>query len=168
MTGEHKRFFSEKEKELIKTLQQDLPLCPEPYRQIADCLGLKEEEVLETIGRWKDEGVIRRFGATVRHHEVGYQANCMVVWKLEDHSLHQETGKILSSFPQVSHCYCRPAFDCWPYTIYTMVHGGSREEIEKTVAEMSVAAGIIDCRKLYSVREWKKTSMKYFGIKEDR
>lgn len=168
MTGEHTRFFSEKEKELIKILQEDLPLCPEPYRQIADSLGLSEEEVLETIRRWKEEGVIRRFGATVRHHEVGYQANCMVAWKLEDHSLHRETGNILSSFPQVSHCYRRPAFDGWPYTIYTMIHGGSRGEIEKTVSGMAAAAGIRDYRKLYSVREWKKTSMRYFGIKEDR
>ncbi|HUU27872.1 MAG TPA: Lrp/AsnC family transcriptional regulator [archaeon] len=159
-------FFSRREKALIRLLQEDLPVCPEPYQEIAARLGLKQEEVLAAVGRWVDCGVIRRFGATVRHFRMGYEANCMVVWKVDELSDHREAGALFATFPQVTHCYRRPPFRDWPYTLYTMVHGRSREEIDNTLAKMSAASGLKDYRLLFSVREWKKTSMKYFSEKE--
>jgi len=158
--------LSLKDKKLIRILQQELPLSPEPYREIAETLGMKQEEVLEKVGRWVEQGVIRRLGATLYHQRAGFKANCMVVWKVDDPQWSKKKGEILAGFQQVSHCYRRPRFEGWPYTLYTMVHGSSNEEVEKIVSEMSAASGLRNYCKLNSVKEWKKTSMKYFSQKE--
>jgi len=154
------------DKKLICILQEDLPLCSEPYREIAERLGMEHTEVIEKVGRWVEKGVIRRFGATLYHQVVGYKANCMVVWKVDDPEFSRKKGEILAGFPQVTHCYRRPPFENWPYTLYTMIHGYSTGEIDKIVSEMSSASGLTDYCKLNSVKEWKKTSMKYFSEKE--
>ncbi|MEA1996199.1 MAG: Lrp/AsnC family transcriptional regulator [Gemmatimonadota bacterium] len=158
--------LSERDKTLIRLLQEGLPVCAEPYAEIAARAGLPESEVIGKVGGWLAQGVIRRLGATVRHREVGYRANCMVVWKLGDQARHREVGTLFSSFSQVSHCYRRPAFEDWPYTLYTMVHGPHREDIHSTVARMSSASGIEDYLMVFSVKEWKKTAKKYFSEKE--
>ncbi len=121
--------FPPMERRLIAALEQGLPLVPAPYRELARRLGLDPAWVLATVGRWVREGVIRRLGATVRHHRVGYTFNCMVAWRLEDPSRHREAGERLAEFPEVTHCYRRPPFPGWPYTLYTMVHGGSEQEL---------------------------------------
>jgi len=154
------------DKKLIRILQEDLPLCSEPYGEIAESLGIEHAEVIEKIGRWVEQGVVRRFGATLYHQRVGYKANCMVVWKVDDPELSRQEGEILAGFPQVTHCYRRPPFENWPYTLYTMIHGSSTGEIDKIVSKMSAASGLTDYCKLKSVKEWKKTSMKYFSEKE--
>lgn len=154
------------EKKLIRLLQEDLPLCSEPYSEIAEKVGMEKAEVIEKVGRWVEQGVIRRFGATLYHQRLGYKANCMVVWKVSDPELSKQKGEILAGFPQVTHCYRRPPFANWPYTLYTMIHGSSSEEIDKIVSELSAASGLTDYRRLNSVKEWKKTSMKYFSEKE--
>ena len=154
------------DKKLIRILQEELPLCPEPYREIARRVGLEQAEVIERVGRWVEQGVIRRFGATLYHQRVGYRANCMVVWKVDEPELSGEKGEILAGFAQVTHCYSRPPFEGWPYTLYTMIHGSSAGEIDKIISEMSAATGLTEYCKLKSVKEWKKTSMKYFSEKE--
>lgn len=163
MSGKKDRKFSELEKKLILILQEELPLCPEPYREIAERVGLTHGEVLALVGQWVQAGVIRRFGATVRHQRMGYTANCMVVWRAEGDTGPAEAGRVFAGFPEVTHCYRRPAFEGWPYTLYTMVHGSSPEDIDQTLARMKEASGLADCRVLTSIREWKKTSMKYFS-----
>jgi len=156
-------FFSEADKALIRILQEDLPLVAEPYAEIAVRLGMSEEEVLERVERWCEQGVIRRFGASVRHRQVGYKANCMVVWRVDDPDEQSRVGELFAALPQVTHCYRRPAFRDWPYNLYTMIHGGDREDIDRLIAKMSSASGVQDYRPVFSVKEWKKTSMKYFS-----
>jgi siroheme decarboxylase len=154
--------WSEKDKILIRLLQEDLPVCAEPYREVARLAGMEQVEVLARVREWIGRGVIRRLGASVRHVELGYKANCMVVWQVEGAEEARRAGETLAGFREVTHCYRRPAFDGWPYTLYTMVHGRDREDIANLVRRMAAAAGLSEYRMLYSVKEWKKTSMKYF------
>ncbi|OGG05433.1 MAG: hypothetical protein A3F83_06205 [Candidatus Glassbacteria bacterium RIFCSPLOWO2_12_FULL_58_11] len=163
MAGKPENTFTEKDKELIRILQEDIPLCPQPYQEIARRVGLEHREVLERVGQWAASGLVRRFGATLYHQRAGFKANCMVAWQVPKPAQSREKGEIFSKFPQVTHCYRRPPFEGWPYTLYTMIHGSSMEEIDGYVEQMSRASGLEEREKLFSVREWKKTSMKYFG-----
>ena len=155
--------FSETDKALIRILQEDLPLVPEPYAEIAGRLGMTEEEVLARVRRWRTQGVIRRFGASVRHRQMGYKANCMVVWRVDDPGEQRRVGGLFATLPQVTHCYSRPVFKDWPYSLYTMIHGADRTGIDELIAEMSAASGVREYRAVFSIKEWKKTSMRYFS-----
>lgn len=157
--------LSGKDKALIRVLQEDLPICPEPYHEIARRLGMNPDEVISKVRVWTESGVIRRFGASVRHRSMGYKSNCMVVWNAPEGRV-AEAGHLFAGFPEVTHCYRRPTFPGWPYCLYTMIHGTDREGIEALARRMSEAAGLDDYKMVYSVREWKKTSMKYFSEKE--
>ena len=168
MDGKHELKLSDKDKKLIRILQDELPLTAEPYREIAKRVGMGQAEVVSRVKQWVDSGVIRRFGATVRHQRMGYTANCMVVWKIEGSADPAEFGKILAGFPEVTHCYRRATFEGWPYSLYTMIHGSSPEDIEGTLSRMKEATGLNECRELDSLKEWKKTSMKYFSEEEQQ
>jgi len=165
MSGTGRSVFDERDRALIRLLQEDIPICERPYNEIAARLGLAPEEVLSRVKLWTGSGVIRRFGASVRHVRMGYKANCMVVWNVEPEAA-AAAGQTFAGFSEVTHCYRRPAFPGWPYTLYTMVHGADKAAIEALVSRMSAASGLSDYRMVYSVREWKKTSMKYFSEKE--
>ena len=159
--------LSDKDKKLIRLLQESLPLTARPYAALAEQAGLSESEVLEKVKGWVDAGIIRRFGATVRHQRMGYSANCMVVWPVTDPVEADRLGELFSSFPEVTHCYRRPAFEGWPFTLYTMVHSTSQEGIDRTLERMKQASGLSDYRGLFSEKEWKKSSMKYFSEEEE-
>lgn len=100
-------------------------------------------------------------GAVLRHREVGYSANVLVAWVVPADRL-DEIARQLSACPSVSHCYDRNTAPGWPYNVYTMVHGHSREECESIVADLAKSCGISEHAMLYSKKEWKKTSMQYF------
>lgn len=153
--------FSELDKQIVRELQKDIPLTPQPFKEIAERIGISEEELLEKVQQMADQGIIRRFGVALKHREVGFLANAMVVWQVPDEKT-LEIGKIMASFPQVSHCYQRPKYPDWPYNMFTMVHGQSREECEATAARIAEKTGIPEFGLLYSTDELKKSSMKYF------
>lgn len=153
--------FTEKEKQVIREMQGDLPLTPRPYKVIADRLGITEEELLAIVKDLSDRKVIRRFGAALRHREVGFTANAMVVWDIPDDRT-VEIGNKMATFSEVSHCYQRPRYPGWPYNMFTMVHGRSKEECEEIAARISESIGIKEYGLLYSTAELKKDSMKYF------
>ena len=142
-------------------LQGDLDDSPEPYARIARHLNLSEDEVIRRIKRMKDDGVIRRIGAMIRHIEAGISFNGMVVWKVE-HGRVEEVGRLLASFPEVTHCYERIPFGETGGTLFTMVHSSSEEECLDAVKRMAQTAGIDRYEILFSERELKKTSMTYF------
>jgi len=148
-------------KKIVSALQGDIPLVREPYRQLARELGISEGELLERLSRMKSDGLLRRVAAVLRHRRVGFVANAMVAWRVPEEEV-EDAGQAMASFPEASHVYRRPAFPDWPYNIYTMIHGTSREECEEVVEKMSSVTGIGDCVVLYSTREFKKTSMDYF------
>ena len=120
--------FSEREKEIVRVLQEGVPLVSRPYQALAGQLEMSEEELLATIEDLLRRGIIRRFGATVRHQDLGYVANAMIVWQVPEERI-EEVGGIMAGFPEVTHCYQRPAYPPdWPYNLFTMVHGRKRDD----------------------------------------
>ena len=104
---------------------------------------------------------MRRFSAVIRHRQAGFGANAMGVWPVPPER-QEKFGQIAASFSAVSHCYLRPTYQDWPYSIFTMVHGQTREECEKVLAEISRTTGVTEYRALYSSQEFKKVRVKYF------
>lgn len=153
--------LSSLDKSIIRKMQGNLPLAAQPYKLIAQELGIKEEELLEKIKEFCDNGIIRRFGATLNHRNVGFKANAMVVWIVPEERIKEVSG-IMIQFPEVSHCYQRPTFPNWPYNIFTMVHGENKEKCEKTIKKIVLLTNIYKYSILYSTKELKKSSMKYF------
>jgi DNA-binding Lrp family transcriptional regulator len=146
----------------IRALQQDLPLVPRPFAKIAERLGLSEEELLDKARELAGTGIMRRFSAVLRHRRIGYTANGMVCWVVPESQI-AEVGRVAAGYSQVSHCYQRPAYPPdWPYTLFTMVHGQTRAEVESVVAEIARETGLDRYTVLYSTREYKKERVRYF------
>ncbi len=153
--------LSEKDKEIIARLSGDLPEGREPFKVLAREFKLKEEELLRKISEWKKMGMIRRFGAILNHRVAGYGENAMVVWRVPGERS-REVGEVMASFPEVSHCYERAAQADWTYNLFTMIHAWSREGCGKVAEAISGKVGIKDYKLLYSIRQFKKVSMRYF------
>jgi len=158
--------LAEDEKELVRLLQDDLPTSEHPFSELHEMLEFRgtdrsEEWVRETTQRWIDTGVIRRFGAAIKHHKTGFAANAMGVWDCPEDRV-EEVGPVLASFKEVSHCYERPRLPQWPANLYTMIHARTRDEVEQIAERLRDASGLPAPRLLYSTREFKKASMRYF------
>jgi DNA-binding Lrp family transcriptional regulator len=154
--------LSEKEKEIVRVLQEGLPLADRPYQAMADQIGMSEQELLAAIEDFMRRGIIRRLGAVVRHQDLGYVANAMIVWQVPEQRI-EEVGRIMSGFQEVTHCYQRPAYPPdWPYNLFTMVHGRKREDCRKIASRLAEACGITGYRMIFSTDELKKSGMKYF------
>jgi len=153
--------LTEKDRQIIRLLQEDLPLCPNPYQVLAEKLAIPEEELMLTINRYLEAGLLRRLGAVLKHQQAGFDCNVLVVWQVPPQQV-MEVGKKLASFSQVSHCYQRPTYPEWPYNLFSMLHATSPEECERTILQISQAIGIKEYLPLYSLKELKKISMRYF------
>ncbi|AGL02361.1 siroheme decarboxylase subunit beta [Desulfoscipio gibsoniae] len=153
--------LSDLEIKIVRELQAGLPLVEMPYLEIARRVGLAEEELIDAIKVMIRRGIIRRFGAALKHQDLGFTANAMVVWDVPENKA-PEVGRTMAAYEQVSHCYQRPRRPDWPYTIFTVLHGQSREDCEKTAAKLAAETGIKEYKLLFSTRELKKSSMKYF------
>ncbi len=153
--------LSRQDKEIIKVLQEDFPLCEEPYKVLAQRVGISEEKFLRRVQELIDEKKIRKMGAVLRHREVGFNANALCAWCVPPEKL-DDTAKIMSSHTAVSHCYDRTPAPNWNYNLYTMIHAKTRDECEKFIGELSNLSGVTDFKILYTKKEWKKTGMKYF------
>lgn len=159
--------LSHEEKALARLLQADLRIIERPFQELAKTLAecgydVDEAWVLERTNEWVSARVIRRFGAAIRHHSTGFSANAMGVWHASEAEV-ERVGRIMASFPEASHVYQRPSAPTWPANLYTMIHGTSRTAVEETAERIREATGLEAPRLLYSVREFKKTSMKYFA-----
>ena len=149
------------DKKVISLIQGDLPVDPRPFAILADRIGLTEAQFIARIKDLKKRGIIRRFGATLRHQEAGFSSNAMVAWVVPDQRI-DEVGKILANFREVTHCYQRRPQGDWPYNLYTMIHGSNRDQCFDIAARMSRFAGIDHYKLLFSKKEFRKTSMEYF------
>lgn len=145
----------------IRELQEDLPLVPEPYRPMAERIGVSEARLLEIAKRLHAQGYMRRMAAVLRHREAGFRANAMGVWAVPPDQA-EEVGPIMGSFRDVSHCYLRPTYPDWPYNIFTMVHGQTTADCQKIIDAISAVTGIREYALLYSTKEYKKIRLKYF------
>ncbi|MGO8761777.1 MAG: Lrp/AsnC family transcriptional regulator [Desulfobaccales bacterium] len=153
--------LSELDKKVILALQRDLEICPRPFLEVAEFLGIDEEALLAAIQGLMDRGYIRRFGATLRHQQSGYEANALVAWAVPKADL-KRIGEHLAGQRAVSHCYARRPAPTWPYTLYTMIHGRTPEECVRIAAAMAAETGVQDYEMLFSETELKKTTMRYF------
>jgi len=153
--------LTELEKKIIASIQGDIPVISRPYLEISKKLKISEETLLKTLKDLCDRGVIRRFGATIRHQKSGFAANAMVAWIVDEKRI-EEVGEKMSSFKEVSHCYRRNPTDEWPYNLYTMVHANNEDTCREIARTMSTESRVENYKLLFSHRELKKTSMKYF------
>ncbi len=147
---------------IITATQAGLPLVPRPYAQVAQDLGMDEQTLHDRLRHLQDRGIIRRVAAAPNHYALGMVANGMSVWDVEDARV-AELGAQIGALDCVSHCYERPrALPDWPYNLFAMLHGTTREEVEKKRA--GIAAMLADaCRGsdiLYSTRILKKTGLR--------
>ncbi len=154
------------EKKVIASIQQDMPITDRPFLEIAGRIGVSEEALLATLRSLYDRGVIRRFGATLRHQRTRYKANAMGAWKVEESRI-DEVGKTMAAFQQVSHCYRRNPTAEWPYNLYTMIHADDEAACRETARQMAQATGVDDYALLFSREELKKTSMVYFATDDE-
>lgn len=150
------------EKKIIYELGGDIGDGPRPFADLGRKVGISEDEVIRVIRSLRDRGFLRRFGATLRHQKSGFTANAMVAWRAPE-ELIEEAGKRLASFSEVTHCYQRREAPGWTRNIYTMIHASSEDECYALAEKMAQAAGLTDYELLFSDKELKKTSMRYFG-----
>lgn len=155
--------MDEAERRLVSVLQEGLPLFMRPFSLIAERIGASESDVLGRIGRWLEEGAIKRFGVVVRHHELGFRANAMVVHDIADDQV-SELGRLLAEEPAVTLCYRRPrVLPDWPYNLFCMIHGRERGEVEEIIAELRQRHGLLDAphEVLFSLTRYKQNGARY-------
>ncbi|WP_347491073.1 siroheme decarboxylase subunit beta [Desulfoscipio sp. XC116] len=153
--------LTELEKQIVRELQQGLPLVERPYLAIAQRIGLSENELMIKIKEMISNGMIRRFGAALRHQDLGYTANAMVVWDAPEERA-ADIGRQLAGFTEVTHCYQRPRRPGWPYTVFTVIHGHTQNQCKQLAAVMAEKVGVSNYKLLFSTTELKKSSMQYF------
>jgi DNA-binding Lrp family transcriptional regulator len=146
---------------IVRALQDDIELVPEPFEAPARQVGLTQDELFVETSRLQRQGHLRRFAAILRHRVAGFGANGMAVWQVPDEQT-EAIGPVMASFRSVSHCYRRPTYADWPYSIFTMIHARSRAECEETADAIAEATGITERRMLYSSTEFKKIRLRYF------
>jgi DNA-binding Lrp family transcriptional regulator len=146
---------------VIRELQEDMPLVPQPYAPMAGRIGIPEEEFLVVAAHLKAQGYMRRMAAVLHHREAGFRANAMGVWVVPADRA-EDVGRIMGSFKGVSHCYLRPTYPDWPYNIFTMVHGQDAKGCQEVIDAIARATGIAEYALLYSTKEYKKIRLRYF------
>ncbi|MFN8035176.1 MAG: AsnC family transcriptional regulator [Acidimicrobiia bacterium] len=153
--------LDEIEKATVRVVQEDLPVVERPFAALGERIGASEATVLDALGSFQERKLMRRFAAVMNHRNAGYKANAMGVWAVPESQL-DELGPRMAGFARVSHCYRRPTYEDWPYSVFTMVHGQSARECEETIAAIERDSGIHEYTLLWSVKEYKKTRLRYF------
>jgi siroheme decarboxylase len=147
---------------LIRATQAGLPFDPQPYARVGEAVGLSEEAVIERFSRMIDKGIVRRIGAVPNHFRLGLNANGMTVWDVADEEA-EKLGAWIGALDFVSHCYLRPrALPDWPYNLFAMAHGPTREEVREKARRIADLLGPA-CRAsdiLFSTRILKKTGLR--------
>ncbi len=151
--------MDETDRKLLKATQDGIPLVKKPFAEVANSLGISEDEVLRRTRGLLDEGVIRRFGASVAHRKIGITANAMCVWNVPDERV-DEVGNTIAGFDDVTHCYARLRTKDWKHNMFAMVHGRTKQECEEVADRITKAIGIHDRKILFSDREFKKTGVR--------
>jgi DNA-binding Lrp family transcriptional regulator len=146
---------------VIRALQGDMPVVEEPYGPAAAALGMSEERLLDHLAGMQERGLLRRVAAILYHRRAGFSANGMGVWKVPEKQIF-EIGCRMAAVRGVSHCYQRPTYEDWPYSVFTMAHGRSKEECDAVLDAIAENTGIHERATLYSSTEFKKIRLLYF------
>jgi siroheme decarboxylase len=153
--------LSEEDIATVRATQGPMPVVSEPYAPAAERLGVPVATVLERLESLRERGGLRRVAAILYHRRAGFSANGMGVWAVPEAEI-LDTGKRMAAFRGISHCYQRPTYADWPYSVFTMAHGRSKEECDAILDSIADATGITDRATLYSSTEFKKVRMLYF------
>ncbi len=148
---------------IMAAIQEGLPLCAQPYKALADKLGVAEEILLERIRAATENGTIKRFGMVIRHHELGYRANAMVVWDIPDEQV-ETIGQQLGKYDCITLCYRRPRrLPMWRYNLFTMIHGLDHDSVIASLNRIRESAGLehIPYDILFSKRQFKQRGARY-------
>jgi DNA-binding Lrp family transcriptional regulator len=157
-----KQPFDDFDVAVVRATQGDLPVVPEPYAPAAAQLGITQAALLEHLEGMRERGLLRRVAAILFHRRAGFSANGMGVWKVPEERI-LEIGPRMAAFRGISHCYQRPTYRDWPYQIFTMAHGRSKEECDAILDAIEAEIGCIEDRAtLYSSTEFKKVRLLYF------
>jgi len=146
--------------DVSRLIQGDIPLAERPFHLVAQEIGLTEGEVLSIAGKLRERGIIRKFGAIVRHQRAGYIHNVMVMWAVPSGEC-EAAGKRLASFPEITHCYERTPPFAGRYNLFTMVHFRKKAD-EDLLRKIAAAVNVENFMVLRSLEEFKKNSMEYF------
>ncbi|MGH2883129.1 MAG: Lrp/AsnC family transcriptional regulator, partial [Solirubrobacteraceae bacterium] len=141
--------YDELDIEVIRALQGDMGTIPEPYRPAAERLGISQDELLRHLEQMRERRLLRRVAAILFHRRAGFSANGMGVWKVPDERI-MELGPRMAAFRGISHCYQRPTYKDWPYSIFTMAHGRSKDECDAILDSIAAQTGIDERATLYS------------------
>jgi len=155
------RPLSPRDRAFVRGLQDDIEIVAQPFGAAARRLGVSQEEIFAWLRQASAAGWLRRFAAILNHRRAGYGANGMIVWRVPPQRL-EDVATVASSFVQVSHCYERPTFPDWPYSLFTMIHTRSEEECRAIAEDISRRTGVGDYAILFSTREYKKERVRYF------
>ncbi|HUA05860.1 MAG TPA: Lrp/AsnC family transcriptional regulator [Solirubrobacteraceae bacterium] len=153
--------YDEFDIEVIRATQGDMPVIPEPYAPAATELGITQTRLLTHLEQMRERRILRRVAAILFHRRAGFSANGMGVWKVPDDRI-MELGPKMAAFRGISHCYERPTYQDWPYSIFTMAHGRSKEECDAILDSIASETGIDERATLYSSTEFKKIRLLYF------
>ncbi len=153
--------LSELDVAVIRTAQGPMDVCEEPYAAAAAELGLTQRALLEHLESMRERRALRRVAAILFHRRAGFSANGMGVWRVPDERI-MEIGPRMAAFRGISHCYQRPTYPDWPYSVFTMAHGRSKQECDAILDSIAEQTGIEDRRTLYSSTEFKKIRLLYF------
>ena len=161
--GSETILLSESDKKLIAEIQGGLPLVSRPYEVIGKKLGLSEQDVIQQLQSFVDKGMIKRMGVVVRHRELGYRANAMVVWDIPDEKV-EELAPCMSKFEFVNLCYRRPRqLPQWRFNLFTMIHGHDRDEVMNNLKILIEQCSLDDTahEALFSVKRFKQRGAMY-------
>ena len=153
--------YDEFDRDVIRALQGDMPVIAEPYAPAALDLGIRQEAFLDHLRGMQERRLLRRVAAILFHRRAGFSANGMGVWKIPDERI-MELGMRMASFRGISHCYQRPTYEDWPYSVFTMAHGRSKDECDAILDSIAADTGIDERATLYSSTEFKKIRLLYF------
>jgi siroheme decarboxylase len=153
--------YDELDVAVIRALQGDMPVVPEPYAPAAESLRMGHEDFLSHLEGMRERRLLRRVAAILYHRRAGFSANGMGVWKVPDERI-VEVGARMACVRGISHCYQRPTYEDWPYSVFTMAHGRSKEECDAVLDAVATQTGIEQRATLYSSTEFKKIRLLYF------
>ncbi len=147
--------------DIIKLIQEDIDIVSEPFKHIINTLDIDYDTLFKNLTQLQEAGVMRRFAAILNHRKAGFNANAMTVWDVDEKD-GDKIGAKAAEFSAVSHCYLRPKYPNWPYNLFTMIHGKTKEETNTVIKEIANEIQYKTKRALYSTREFKKVRLKYF------
>ncbi|MDD4028186.1 MAG: Lrp/AsnC family transcriptional regulator [Caldisericia bacterium] len=148
------------DRSILEFLQLEIPVCERPYKELSQRLRMTENEIVQRIQFLIDQGFIKRLGAILYHHSVGYTYNALVAWAVSPSSS-SLVAEVVKTNLSVSHCYFRSCPDAFPYPLFTMIHERTEQKLNNRIHELSKLFYCIDYIVLKSIKEWKKTSMQY-------